>query len=291
MSTSYHGRHRRPSSVRTLALRTVTAGVVIGVPILGLATPASAAPDSTWDAVAQCESTGNWSIETGNGYSGGLQFDQSTWDAYGGQQYAGRASEASKSEQIAVAERTLAGQGWGSWPVCSQQAGATGQGVTLRDGSTSSDESSSSDSSSSSDESSSDNSSSDNSSSDESSSSSDNSSSDESSSSDEATSDDSNSNSDEASSNDDESSDSSSNWSDDSNNESSDNSADTQAPVAESTSSDSAAGTYTVKSGDTLFKIAKAQGVSGGWQALAKANTDTIENPDLIYPGQVISLG
>ena len=283
MSTSYHGRHRRPSSVRTLALRTVTAGVVVGVPILGLATPASAAPDSTWDAVAQCESTGNWSINTGNGYYGGLQFDQSTWDAYGGQQYAGRADEASKSEQIAVAERTLAGQGWGSWPVCSQQAGATGQGVTLRDGSTSSDSSDSSSSdNSSSDNSSSDNSSSDNSSSDESSSNS---------SSDEATSDDSNSSSDEASSNDDQSSDSSSNWSSDSNDESSDNSADTQAPAAESTSSDSSAGTYTVQSGDTLFKIANAHGVSGGWQALAKANADTIENPDLIYPGQVISLG
>src|SRR6195952_4374702 len=132
MNTSYHGRHRRPSSVRTLALRTVTAGVVIGVPILGLASPASAAPDSTWDSVAQCESTGNWSINTGNGYYGGLQFDQSTWDAYGGQQYAARADEASKSQQIAVAERTLAGQGWGSWPFCSVQAGGTGEGGDLR---------------------------------------------------------------------------------------------------------------------------------------------------------------
>jgi len=254
MSTSYHGRHRRPSSVRTLALRTVTAGVVIGVPILGLATPASAAPDSTWDAVAQCESTGNWSINTGNGYSGGLQFDQSTWDAYGGQAYAGSAAQASKSEQIAVAERTLAGQGWGSWPVCSQQAGATGQGVTLRDGNTASSDESSSNSSSS-DEATSDDSSSDQASSDNSSSNSD-----------EATSDDSssdNSSSDETSS---------------------------DAPAAP-VSSDSAAGSYTVQSGDTLFKIAKAQGVSGGWKALAEANADTIANPDVIYPGQVISLG
>ncbi len=287
MSTSYHGRHRRPSSARTLALRTVTAGVVIGVPILGLATPASAAPDSTWDSVAQCESTGNWNINTGNGYYGGLQFDQSTWDAYGGQQYAGRADEASKSQQIAVAERTLAGQGWGSWPVCSQQAGATGQGVTLRDGSASSSDSSSSN-----------NSGSDNSSSDTSSSSSDNSSSG-TSSSDSSSSDTSSSSSDSSSSDTSSSNDSgsasSSNWSQDSSNdESSDStSSDTAAPaVQESTaSSSSAAGSYTVKSGDTLFKIAKAQGVSGGWQELAKANADTIPDPDLIYPGQVISLG
>ena len=282
MSTSYHGRHRRPSSVRTLALRTVTAGVVIGVPILGLTTPASAAPDSTWDAVAQCESTGNWSINTGNGYSGGLQFDQSTWDAYGGQQYASSAAGASKSEQIAVAEKTLAGQGWGSWPVCSVQAGATGQGVTLRDGSTSSSDNSSSDNSSS-DNSSSDNSSSDNSSSDNSSSSSDDSNS---------NSDD--SSSDEASNNDSESSDDSSSWTQESNNDESSDSSSSEAaaPAAESTnSSDSAAGTYTVQSGDTLFKIAKAQGVSGGWKALADANADTVPNPDLIYPGQVLSLG
>lgn len=68
--------------------------------------------------MALCESSGNWSINTGNGYFGGLQFSQSTWVAYGGLAYAARADLATKSEQIAVAERVLAGQGPGAWPVC-----------------------------------------------------------------------------------------------------------------------------------------------------------------------------
>jgi cell wall-associated NlpC family hydrolase len=87
------------------------------------ATGAHAATVSTWDAVAQCESSGDWSINTGNGYYGGLQFDQSTWDAYGGQQYASRADLASKDQQIATAEKVLASQGPGAWPVCGPQAG------------------------------------------------------------------------------------------------------------------------------------------------------------------------
>jgi septal ring factor EnvC (AmiA/AmiB activator) len=71
-----------------------------------------------WDAVALCESSGNWNINTGNGYYGGLQFSQSTWAAYGGTAYAPRADLATKSQQIAVAERVLAAQGAGAWPVC-----------------------------------------------------------------------------------------------------------------------------------------------------------------------------
>ncbi|MDQ2739422.1 MAG: transglycosylase family protein, partial [Actinomycetota bacterium] len=126
MSTGYIGRHRRLSTTRTLAFRTVTAGVLMGVPILGLATPASAAPDSTWDAVAQCESTGNWAINTGNGYHGGLQFTDSTWAANGGSAYASQAEGATRAQQIAVAENVLASQGWGAWPVCSKKAGASG---------------------------------------------------------------------------------------------------------------------------------------------------------------------
>jgi len=121
----YKGRHRRPSTARTVALRTATAGALIGGPALALAAPASAAPLSVWDSVAQCESTNNWSINTGNGYYGGLQFAQSTWDAYGGQQYAARADLATKSQQIAVAEKTLAGQGWGAW-ACASMVGAYG---------------------------------------------------------------------------------------------------------------------------------------------------------------------
>ncbi len=83
--------------------------------------PAPAGPSGSgvnWYAIAQCESGGNWSINTGNGFSGGLQFTQSTWDAYGGAAYAPSASQASASQQIAVANRVLAGQGIGAWPVC-----------------------------------------------------------------------------------------------------------------------------------------------------------------------------
>lgn len=84
--------------------------------------PAATTTGSTvWDKIAQCESGGNWSINTGNGFYGGLQFTQSTWQAFGG---TGSASNASRSEQIAVAQRVQASQGWGAWPVCSVQAGA-----------------------------------------------------------------------------------------------------------------------------------------------------------------------
>ena len=71
-----------------------------------------------WNAIAACESGGNWGTNTGNGFSGGLQFSQGTWDAYGGGQYASSAAGASQSQQIAVAQRVLAGQGIGAWPVC-----------------------------------------------------------------------------------------------------------------------------------------------------------------------------
>jgi len=71
-----------------------------------------------WDAIAACESGGNWSTNTGNGFSGGLQFSQGTWDAYGGGQYSSTAAGASRSQQIAVAQKVLAGQGIGAWPVC-----------------------------------------------------------------------------------------------------------------------------------------------------------------------------
>ncbi|MGO9158978.1 transglycosylase family protein [Mycobacterium sp.] len=79
---------------------------------------------STWDAIAGCEAGGNWGINTGNGYYGGVQFDQGTWEANGGLRYAPRADLATREEQIAVAEVTRARQGWGAWPVCSGRAGA-----------------------------------------------------------------------------------------------------------------------------------------------------------------------
>ncbi len=76
-----------------------------------------------WDTLAQCESGGNWAINTGNGYQGGLQFSPSTWAAYGGTAYAPTANLATREQQIAIAEKTLAGQGWGAWPACTAKMG------------------------------------------------------------------------------------------------------------------------------------------------------------------------
>ncbi|GGV48319.1 hypothetical protein GCM10010277_41590 [Streptomyces longisporoflavus] len=96
---------------------------------LGLLTAtgqAGAADSGVWDRIAQCESGGNWSINTGNGYYGGLQFSASTWRAYGGGAYAPTADRASKAQQIAVASKVQRAQGWGAWPSCSARAGASG---------------------------------------------------------------------------------------------------------------------------------------------------------------------
>ena len=118
----YEGKHRKPSNSRRNITRVALTGAVAAAPF-AVAIPASAAPSSVWDAVAQCESTGNWHINTGNGFSGGLQFTPSTWAAYGGTQYASNAANASREQQIAVAERVLQAQGPGAWPVCSVKAG------------------------------------------------------------------------------------------------------------------------------------------------------------------------
>ncbi|MFF1409591.1 transglycosylase family protein [Streptomyces sp. NPDC058289] len=91
------------------------------LPLLAAA-PASAASVATWDKVAQCESTGNWAINTGNGYYGGLQFSKSTWEAFGGTKYAAYAHQATKEEQIRIAEKVLATQGEGAWPHCGPAA-------------------------------------------------------------------------------------------------------------------------------------------------------------------------
>jgi resuscitation-promoting factor RpfA len=125
------GRHRKPSTTHKTLARTVFAGAVIGAP-LATAGTAQAASDNVWDRVAQCESGGNWTINTGNGFQGGLQFTQSTWRSFGGSVFASSANRATRDEQIAVAEKVLAGQGWGAWPVCSHKAHATGQPATPR---------------------------------------------------------------------------------------------------------------------------------------------------------------
>jgi len=106
----------------------VLAGAALLAP-LGLlaATGNAAAADSgVWDRIAQCESGGNWHINTGNGFYGGLQFSAGTWSAYGGSAYASTADKASKAQQIAVATKVQRGQGWGAWPTCSSRAGASG---------------------------------------------------------------------------------------------------------------------------------------------------------------------
>jgi uncharacterized protein YabE (DUF348 family) len=79
---------------------------------------------ATWDALSRCEAGGNWAINTGNGFYGGVQFDQNTWERQGGLRYAPRADLATREEQIAIAEVTRARQGWGAWPVCSGRVGA-----------------------------------------------------------------------------------------------------------------------------------------------------------------------
>ncbi|WP_231641048.1 transglycosylase family protein [Saccharomonospora sp. NB11] len=124
---AYRGKHRKPSAASRNLARVAVAGIAVGAPLTIAATPAQA--DSVnWDAIAECESGGDWSINTGNGYYGGLQFSLSTWQAYGG---TGMPHEASREQQIAIAERVLDGQGIGAWPVCGARGsdGGTYQGT------------------------------------------------------------------------------------------------------------------------------------------------------------------
>jgi hypothetical protein len=88
-----------------------------------LADPTPQTPAGVWDRLAECESRGNWQINTGNGYFGGIQEDLAFWRRYGGLAYAPRPDLASRAAQIAVAERGLAVQGWGAWPACSRLLG------------------------------------------------------------------------------------------------------------------------------------------------------------------------
>lgn len=123
------GRHSKPGGPRRGTVRRAlgTAAAVgaagTGAALFAPQTAAQAATVSTWDKVAACESGGNWKINTGNGYYGGLQFSASTWRAYGGGSYASRADRATKAQQIRIAEKVLKGQGPGAWPVCGPRAG------------------------------------------------------------------------------------------------------------------------------------------------------------------------
>jgi nucleoid-associated protein YgaU len=235
MSTGSTGRHRAPSTASKLRRRAATVAATAGVAAVAplLATSPAHADSVNWDAVASCESGNNWSISTGNGYYGGLQFSQGTWNAYGGGAYAPTANQASRSQQIAVAEKVLQGQGIGAWPVCGKRAGS---GASY-------------------------------------------------------------SNSNTQGSSQQRSGSSSSSKKHYSTKHYSTKHHSTQKHYttkkhynSEGSSHVRAAGSYVVKSGDTLSKIASAQGVSGGWRTLWAANRGTIENPNLIFIGQRISL-
>ena len=112
------GRHRKPTNSSIGVAKVAITGAVLGGSSIGFAAQAQAATDAEWDIVASCESSGNWAINTGNGYHGGLQFAPSTWRGYGGGEFASSAHLATREQQIAIAEKVLAGQGKGAWPTC-----------------------------------------------------------------------------------------------------------------------------------------------------------------------------
>ncbi|MFJ8849875.1 peptidoglycan DD-metalloendopeptidase family protein [Streptomyces sp. NPDC102437] len=124
-----NGRHRRyqPSRINRASLTVTAGGAGLALPLIAAASAGAASTD-VWEKVAACESTGDWHINSGNGYFGGLQFTRSTWAAYGGTVYAPRADLATRDEQISIAEKVLDAQGPGAWPGCSTKAGLTSGG-------------------------------------------------------------------------------------------------------------------------------------------------------------------
>ncbi|MFF7881607.1 transglycosylase family protein [Streptomyces sp. NPDC007916] len=304
-------------------------GSAIAIPLLG-ATSASAADGTTWDRVAECESAGQWSAASGNGYYGGLQISQADWEKYGGLTYASSADEASRSQQIAIAEKLLDDQGLTPWPTCGPLSGLsknsgdilvdTGVANDSPNGSNSSGSSSSSSSSATSTPSASSGSTSDSSSSDSSSSGS----------SSQATGN-ATKNTTKADTGGDQgadNSDSESTKSDNSGNSGqSDGSSGTSENAtagagrhrgdnADENTTDSAVdgrtddpsgrhasrgagasrdvvdGSYVVRAGDNLWTIADALDLEGGWAELYDANKKTVGvDPNLILPGQSLAVG
>jgi resuscitation-promoting factor RpfA len=199
---AYTPRHRatKPTSrsTRRVAATTASLAAAVAAPVM-TAGNAQAATDSTWNQLAQCESGGDWHINTGNGYYGGVQFSDSTWDAFGGERYASTADQATREQQIVIAEKVLDAQGWDAWPACSSELGLDGSDAAGSPGG-----------------------------------------------------------------------------------------ATTVSRSADRDPVSSGGGTYTVQSGDTLSKIADAQGIS--WRALWEANDDEISDPNLIFVGQQLQL-
>ena len=231
MSTRSTGRHRAPTTGSKLRRRAATVAATAGVAAVAplLASAPAHADSVNWDAIAQCESGNNWSINTGNGFYGGLQFTQGTWNAYGGGKYASTANQASRSQQIAVAEKVLQGQGIGAWPVCGKRAGSSASYTSRNTEGNSSRSSSRSESSTSS-------------------------------------------------------------QSGTTHKKYYPKKHRTHRSDATVRTSTVGTGSYVVKSGDTLSKIAAAHDVNGGWRAIWAANRGSIADPDLIFVGQRISL-
>ncbi|WP_217144229.1 transglycosylase family protein [Streptomyces sp. AC627_RSS907] len=119
---SGNGRHRRPRQAPALVVAAGVTGSAIAIPLLG-ATGAHAADGVNWDRVAECETGGAWSQNSGNGYYGGLQLSQEAWEQYGGLAYAPSADQASRAQQIRVAEKIHAAQGIAAWPTCAVLSG------------------------------------------------------------------------------------------------------------------------------------------------------------------------
>jgi resuscitation-promoting factor RpfA len=204
---AYAPRHRasKPTrrSTRRIAATSVTVAAAAAAPMITAGT-AEAATDRTWNRLAQCESGGDWHINTGNGYYGGVQFSDSTWDSFGGGRYASRADLATRAQQIQIAEKVLDVQGWGAWPACSAELGLdSGDAAGTPDSP---------------------------------------------------------------------------------NRPSRNGDREPRTAPAPSGGSD-----YTVRSGDTLSKIARAQGVEGGWRAIWRANPQ-LSDPNVIQVGQQLAL-
>ncbi|MEV2236095.1 transglycosylase family protein [Streptomyces phaeochromogenes] len=304
---SGNGRHRRPRQAPALLVAAGVTGSAIAIPLLG-ATGASAASGTTWDAVAECESGGSWSANSGNGYYGGLQMTQETWEDNGGLDYAPSADQASRSQQIAVAEKILAKQGTSAWATCGLVAGLT-QGSDSADADTGATEESPTPLSGLGMGDSSNGTKSDTSGSSSSSDSS-------SGSGDSADSQDSDSSSTDATAKSDDpdkssqSGESSAEASESVGSEDTgsgrhrggsadegvtdsraDDSAGRHASRSDSESRVAAEGSYAVRSGDSLWGIADSLGVEGGWRALYAENKEAIgDDPDFIIPGQSLDV-
>ncbi len=108
---------------RLLARIGIAAAAVTTPLVFAAPAQASLTRQDLWDTLARCESGGNWRANTGNGYYGGLQFSSGTWHSYGGGAYSGTANHATRSQQVAIAEKVLRAQGWKAWPTCSRRAG------------------------------------------------------------------------------------------------------------------------------------------------------------------------